>query len=53
MLLYALGRGLQREDECVVRDALKAAAAAEYRFSSVVFTIVKSHPFRFRRNPDF
>jgi hypothetical protein len=52
MLIYALGRGLQLEDECVTRDALKAAAAGEYRFSTVVLTIVKSHPFRHRRNPD-
>ncbi len=53
MLIYALGRGLQLEDECVVRDALKAATAGEYRFSTLVLTIVKSHPFRFRKNPDF
>ncbi len=53
MLIYAMGRGLQLEDECVVRDALKAAAAGGYRFSTVALTIVKSHPFRHRRNPDF
>jgi hypothetical protein len=53
LLIYALGRGLQLEDECVVRDALKAAAAGEYRFSTLVLTIVKSHPFRYRRNPEY
>jgi hypothetical protein len=53
MLVYALGRGLQLEDECVLRDAQKAAAAGEYRFSSMVLTIVLSHPFRNRKNPDF
>ena len=53
LLIYALGRGLQLEDECVIRDAQKAAAAGEYRFSSVVLTIVRSHPFRHRKNPDF
>jgi hypothetical protein len=53
LLIYALGRGLQVEDECVVRDALKAAAAGDYKFSTLVLTIVKSHPFRYRRNPDF
>ncbi len=52
LLIYALGRGLQLEDECVVRDAVKAAAAGEYRFSTLVLTIVRSHPFRHRRNPD-
>ena len=27
--------------------------AGEYRFSSMVLTIVRSHPFRNRKNPDF
>jgi mono/diheme cytochrome c family protein len=53
LLIYAMGRGLELEDECVLRDALKAAAANEYRFSSIVLAIVRSHPFRHRRNPDF
>jgi hypothetical protein len=53
MLIYALGRGLQLEDECVVRDAQKAASDGGYRFSTLVLTIVKSHPFRHRKNPDF
>jgi hypothetical protein len=53
MLIYAMGRGLQLEDECVIRDVQKAAAAGEYRFSTLVLTIVKSHPFRHRKNPDF
>jgi hypothetical protein len=53
LLIYALGRGLQLEDECVLREAQKAAAASEYRFSSVVLAITRSFPFRNRRNPDF
>ena len=52
LLIYALGRGLQLEDECVVRDALKAAQADGYKFSTLVLAVVKSHPFRHRRNPD-
>jgi len=53
LLIYALGRGLVLEDECVLREAQKAAAAGDYRFSSVVLAVVRSHPFRHRRNPDF
>jgi len=53
MLIYAMGRGLQLEDECVIRDVQKAAAAGDYKFSTIVLTIVKSHPFRNRKNPDF
>ncbi len=53
LLIYALGRGLQPNDECVVRDARKAAAEGGYRFSTLVLTIVKSQPFRMRRNPEY
>jgi hypothetical protein len=53
LLIYALGRGLQREDDCVVHAAQEAAAKKEYRFSSLVVTIVQSFPFRNRRNPDY
>ncbi len=51
LLIYALGRGLQGNDECVLRDALKSAEANEYRFSAIVIEIVKSFPFRYRQNP--
>jgi hypothetical protein len=53
MLIYALGRGLGLEDECVLREIQKAAPAGGYALSTVVVTIVKSFPFRHRRNPDF
>ena len=53
LLIYALGRGLQREDDCVVRAAQEAAAKNEYRFSTLVVTVVQSFPFRNRRNPDY
>jgi hypothetical protein len=51
LLIYALGRGLQGNDECVVRDALRAAENKDYRFSAIVVEIVKSYPFRYRQNP--
>jgi hypothetical protein len=53
LLIYALGRGLQREDDCVLRAAQEAASKNDYKFSSLVVTIVKSFPFRNRRNPDY
>jgi hypothetical protein len=53
LLIYALGRGLQREDDCVVRAAQELAAKNEYRFSSLVVAVVRSFPFRNRRNPDY
>jgi len=53
LMIYALGRGLQREDDCVLRAALESASKNGYRFSSLVVTIVQSFPFRHRRNPDY
>ena len=51
MLTYALGRGLLPDDQCVVRAALAALAADQYRLSALVTTIVRSFPFTHRRNP--
>lgn len=53
MLIYALGRGLQRDDECVVKDALAALEKDSWRLSSLVTTIVRSYPFTHRRNADY
>ena len=48
MLGYALGRGLNRFDQCVVEDAMKALKADGTRPSALVETIVLSKPFRYR-----
>jgi cytochrome c553 len=53
MLIYALGRGLQRDDECVVKDALAALEKDNWRMSALVTTIVRSFPFTHRRNADY
>lgn len=53
MLIYALGRGLQRDDECVVKDALAALDKGGWRMSALVTTIVRSFPFTHRRNADY
>ncbi len=53
LLIYALGRGLQRDDECVVKDALAALEKDSWRMSSLVTTIVRSYPFTHRRNADY
>lgn len=51
LLIYALARGLRGSDECVLRDCMKAARENDGRFSSLIVAIVKSVPFRYRRNP--
>ncbi|WP_419189959.1 DUF1592 domain-containing protein [Stieleria marina] len=48
MLVYALGRSLQTQDECVVRDAVSAADSHGDRLSAIVETIVLSFAFRNR-----
>ena len=53
LLIYALGRGLQRSDECVVRDALQALEHGNFKLSALVTTIVRSYPFTYRRNADY
>jgi hypothetical protein len=48
MLTYMLGRGLEYYDAPTVRSIERAAAADNYRWSSLVSAIVKSAPFQMR-----
>ena len=45
LLAYALGRGLDYHDMPAVRKIARDAAAADYRWSSIILGIVKSPPF--------
>lgn len=48
MLGFALGRGLNRFDECVIRDANRALEKLDYRSHVLFEEIVVSFPFRHR-----
>jgi mono/diheme cytochrome c family protein len=48
MLGYALGRGLSKFDDCVVREAVKALEASNCRSSVLIEQIALSYPFRHR-----
>jgi hypothetical protein len=48
LLVYALGRGLTPEDMPAVRAVVRDARAQDYRFSSLVMSIVSSVPFQMR-----
>jgi hypothetical protein len=48
LLTYMLGRGLEYYDAPTVRAIERAAAADNYRWSSLVSAIVKSAPFQMR-----
>ena len=49
MLTYALGRGLEHNDQCSVKAIEQDMRTKGYKFSSLVLAIVKSAPFQQRR----
>jgi hypothetical protein len=49
LLTYALGRGLESYDKCAVDQIADNLAKNDYRFSSLVVSIVNSEPFQQRR----
>jgi cytochrome c553 len=52
MLVYALGRELLPSDEQTTREVTGELQKNGYRFTALVQSIVRSHPFRYRRNAD-
>jgi hypothetical protein len=50
LLMYALGRRVDYYDAPAVRKVTRAAAADDYRWSSIVLGIVQSTPFHMRRS---
>ena len=51
LMTYAVGRGVDARDMPAVRAVMRAAAANDYKFSSIVLGIVRSVPFRMRTTP--
>jgi len=49
LLTYALGRGVEYSDRPVIRKIVREAAP-DYRWSSLVLSLVKSIPFQMRRS---
>jgi hypothetical protein len=52
LLIYALGRGLERYDRPAVETIVARLSAGEYRFSELVLGIVNSLPFQMRSTAD-
>ncbi len=50
LLTYALGRGLESYDKCVVQDIAKYATQQDYRFSALIVAVAQSDPFRKRKS---
>src|SRR6185295_6805381 len=49
LVTYALGRGVDASDMPAVRAIVRDAASHEYRWSSLVSSVVNSMPFQMRR----
>ncbi len=52
LMTYALGRGLERYDRAAIQSVSRKVAASGDKFSSLVFEIAESVPFRQRRGED-
>ena len=50
LLIYALGRGLEHTDIPAIRKIVREAAAGDYRWSAIIWGIVKSMPFQMRKS---
>jgi hypothetical protein len=48
MFVYALGRGLTRDDRREVQRVVDALSRDNGRFSTLIVEIVRSYPFRYR-----
>ena len=48
LLIYALGRGLERYDQPTVAEIAAKLPSQNYKFSQLVLGIVNSLPFRMR-----
>ncbi len=51
MLSYALGRQLEYYDEPAVRKIITALEDDDYRFQTLLRTVVASYPFQYKKNP--
>jgi hypothetical protein len=52
LLVYALGRGNEFYDASPIRRAVRAAAASNYSFASLIVGLVTSTPFQMRSLPE-
>jgi hypothetical protein len=51
LLVFALGRGVEFHDAPAIREIVRRAQADNYRFSSLILSIVNSTPFQMRKSP--
>jgi hypothetical protein len=49
IMTYAVGRGMETDDKCVLDRIARTVAADNYKLSRIVLETVKSEPFQMRR----
>ena len=49
LLTYALGRGLEHYDAPTVRKIIRETTPEDYRWSSIILSMIRSAPFQMRR----
>lgn len=52
LMVYALGRGLEYYDERTIKQVVSEMSKNDYKFSTLVSSIVQSDPFRLRRGKE-
>jgi hypothetical protein len=52
LLTFALGRGLEPSDTAAVEEITRQTATADYRFSNLILSVVRSSPFQMRKGLD-
>lgn len=52
LMVYALGRGLEYYDERTIKQVVSEMGKNDYKFSTLVSSIVQSDPFRLRRGKE-
>jgi hypothetical protein len=51
MLTYALGRQLEYYDEETIRAIVKETTQNDYRFQTLIKSVIQSQPFLYRQLP--
>ena len=49
MMTYALGRQLEYYDEAAIREVIQKTQADDYRFQTLIKSVIQSYPFQYRQ----
>ncbi|HYP05694.1 MAG TPA: DUF1592 domain-containing protein [Bryobacteraceae bacterium] len=49
LMIFGLGRGMERYDRRTIKEIVKRSSSTDYKFSSILYEIVRSMPFQMRK----